>query len=138
MTGVIHRQPRSSVLWPLAAGAFHRLPRPVVELAASGSPPVVDSVRAWRSQRETRGRRSGNSVPCDHRGYLVPPAISDWKTQRTVCLEEVLPDRPNGGLGPVGHADLAQDVLNVLLDRLVADAQLLGDFFVGQPERHLA
>ena len=34
-------------------------------------------------------------------------------------------DGPDGRLGTVGDADLAEDVLHVLLDRLVADVQRL-------------
>ena len=52
-------------------------------------------------------------------------------------LDQILADGPNGRLGAVGDADLAQNVLDVLLHRLVADSQRLGDFFVRQAEREL-
>ena len=46
-------------------------------------------------------------------------------------LDQVLTNGPHSGLGAVANADLSQDVLDVLFDRFVADAQHLGDFFVG-------
>jgi len=50
----------------------------------------------------------------------------------TLGLYQFLAHRPHGCLGTIGHADLSQDVLDVFLDRLVADVQRLGDFLVGQ------
>ncbi len=51
-------------------------------------------------------------------------------------LDQVLANRPNGGLGPTAHADLPQDVLNVLLDGLVANTQFLGNHLVRLASRH--
>ncbi len=52
--------------------------------------------------------------------------------------DQFFADGPDRGLGPIGDADLPQDVLHVLLDRLVADVQRVGDFLVRQAVGQLA
>ncbi len=68
--------------------------------------------------REKRNPGGGGGDPCE--------------------LHQSLTDGPDGGLRAIGNTDLAQDVLDVFLDRLVADVQCLSDFFVGQSECQLA
>ena len=38
------------------------------------------------------------------------------------ALNQILPHRPHGSLGAISHANLAKNVLDVLLHRFVADA----------------
>ena len=52
-------------------------------------------------------------------------------------LNEVPSHGPYGGLRTIGDADLSQNVLHMLFHRLVADAERLGDFFVGEAESKL-
>ncbi len=60
--------------------------------------------------------------------HFAPTAARPCRT----CYTEPFAHRPDGGLGAIRDADLAEDVLHVLLDRLVADVQSQGDFLVGQ------
>jgi hypothetical protein len=49
------------------------------------------------------------------------------------CSGQSAPHAPHRHLGPVHDADLADDVLDVLLDGLVADVQFVGYVLVRQP-----
>ncbi len=45
-------------------------------------------------------------------------------------LVETIAHRPHGCLSPVGHAQFAKHMLDMLLDRFVADVKGLGNLFV--------
>ena len=53
-------------------------------------------------------------------------------------LRYPLPYGPDGDLRTVRDADLVNDVLHVLFDRLVADVQRLGDFLIRKAKCNLA
>ena len=72
----------------------------------------------------------------------LSPRLIDRRAQslyspRSDCSRQSLAHGPHGGLRAVGDAELAQDVLHVLLDGLVADVEGLGDFLVAQPQGEL-
>jgi hypothetical protein len=50
-----------------------------------------------------------------------------------VALDPALADGDGGRLAPIGGAQLAQDVADVVLGGLGADEQPLGDLGIGQP-----
>ena len=54
------------------------------------------------------------------------------QTVSRLALDQFFADGPDRRLRAIGNADLAQDVLHVFLDRLVADVQGVGDFLVRQ------
>ena len=64
------------------------------------------------------------------------PAICHWDA-KTRALDKLFANRPHRSLRSISYADLPQDVLHVLFDRLIADAQGLRDLLVRQAERQL-
>src|SRR4051812_15847681 len=52
-------------------------------------------------------------------------------------LDEIAANGPDRSLRAVRHANLAQDVLNVLFHRLVADAERLSDFLICESKSKL-
>ena len=47
-------------------------------------------------------------------------------------LQQVLPERDGDGFGAVGGVELLQDVVEMFLDAVFADAELAGDVLVGE------
>src|SRR5688572_19729513 len=64
---------------------------------------------------------------------MSSPRSATTPTRRS--LQEVQPTRPNEGLRPVAHAQLAVDVCDVSFDRRRADEQLFGNLLIPQPGR---
>ncbi len=71
-------------------------------------------------------------------GAAGPLVVVNPDARPLLPLDEFLADGPNRRLRAVGDADLAEDVLHVLLHGFVADVQRLGDFLVGQAVGQLA
>lgn len=73
-------------------------------------------------------------LACEGVGWVDgSPSEASYSLAGGAQSDEFLADGPDRRLRAVGDADFPQDVLDVLLDRLVTDVQRLGDLLVGQP-----
>ena len=101
----------------------------------------------WRQD----DRRSGSSYTRCTSGFAAPPRGQRAReippyAQGELCdiplsayeisgLYDPLAHSPHGRLSAIRHAHFPQDMLDMLLDRFIADAQRLGDFLIRQAER---
>ena len=58
------------------------------------------------------------------------PGHGSLRSERSGRLHQFVSDSPDCSLGPIGALDLPQQILDVFLDRLDADAQGAADFAV--------
>ena len=80
--------------------------------------------------------RASGKEPSDHAGKHRF-GIGE-RRENANRLHERLAYGPNGSLRAIGNANLPQDILHVLFDRLDTDFERLGNFFVAQTKRDMS
>lgn len=100
----------------------------------------VESICDWliRGPLFLRGRRIvGQTFLSVTRIHGKPRRWQTGMSAPRAWSDQVSAHCPDGGLRTIGDSDFAQDVLHVLFDRLIADAERLGDFFVREAKSQL-
>ena len=73
-----------------------------------------------------------HSLLVRHLRKRVSPRKGNLLARAPPASGQRLPYRPDRSLGPISNADLAENVLHMLLDRFITDPQRQGNFLVGQ------